>query len=482
MTVKEWYWVMELATDVAIEADQRGVVLRSADLPPIPVDPGALRWLESLTGQGCPQREMTFGDGSGPAGAGEAAVGDGSVALAEGSGQGERWERHSWMSTLDRRGWLVRHLWWGDRRMLSCLPLRPPPQVPSGALPSGRIQLSRSALIRCGEVGWELASAGAWAKLLIHDPHLWPLLHRLGMGCQAGEWLRRAPRPWQQGLTQMLPLLRWCRLLGGAEERGSARVGAWNVTDRWFHVQTRRGYGRRQPGQVPCAPRGSADWDPLLPPPGTVASIPLERPDAARLLRTDPPFAAVCEWRRSLREPGPRAMGLRQLSEVLFRSLAIRNHHRAYPSGGSCYPLRAYLAVHECQGLERGVYFYEPAAHRLEMLPADLPSLDRVLRQAAATAGRSAIPQMVMLLTADYGRVRVRYPDLAYSLILKEVGAVMEIVMLAAAVVGLACCPLGSGDEQLISHLLGTSAELEPSVGEMLLNSGATDEAPQTRN
>ena len=65
--------------------------------------------------------------------------------------------------------------------------------------------------------------------------------------------------------------------------------------------------------------------------------------------------------------------------------------------------------------------------------------------------------------------MRKYYPRLAYSLILKEVGAIMQTMMLAARVTGLDSCPLGCGNETLISKLIGTDSALEPTVGELML-------------
>jgi SagB-type dehydrogenase family enzyme len=63
------------------------------------------------------------------------------------------------------------------------------------------------------------------------------------------------------------------------------------------------------------------------------------------------------------------------------------------------------------------------------------------------------------------------YPDVAYSLILKEVGAVFQAAMLAASVMGLAACPLGCGNSLLFAELTGVDPLIESSVGEMMLGS-----------
>jgi hypothetical protein len=54
---------------------------------------------------------------------------------------------------------------------------------------------------------------------------------------------------------------------------------------------------------------------------------------------------------------------------------------------------------------------------------------------------------------------------------LKEVGAVFQVAMMAAAAMGLATCPLGCGDSLLLSKLVGVNPLNETSVGELTLGS-----------
>jgi SagB-type dehydrogenase family enzyme len=78
---------------------------------------------------------------------------------------------------------------------------------------------------------------------------------------------------------------------------------------------------------------------------------------------------------------------------------------------------------------------------------------------------------MLLVLAARYARTRRVYGDLAYSLILKEVGAVIQTALMSAAAMGLAVCPLGCGDSLLFSDLTGVDTLTETSVGELMLGS-----------
>jgi SagB-type dehydrogenase family enzyme len=89
----------------------------------------------------------------------------------------------------------------------------------------------------------------------------------------------------------------------------------------------------------------------------------------------------------------------------------------------------------------------------------------------AAGAANDQPPQILLVLTARYSRMRRLYEDLSYSLILKEVGTVFQVAMMAAAAMGLGTCPLGCGDSILFSELIGVDPLTETSVGELMLGS-----------
>jgi SagB-type dehydrogenase family enzyme len=194
-------------------------------------------------------------------------------------------------------------------------------------------------------------------------------------------------------------------------------------------------------------------------------------PDLPRLLAEDPPYAVVSERRQSTRRQGSDPLTFGQLSEFLFRTLHQRRGRRPYPSGGSCYPLHAYVAVHRCLGIVPGLYAYDPAHHELSWAGEPGPGLDELLADAAEAASIAQTPQILLVLAARYERTHRVYGDLSYSLILKEVGAVFQAAMMAAAAMGVGACPLGCGNSLLFADLVGVNPLTEVSVGEMMIGS-----------
>jgi SagB-type dehydrogenase family enzyme len=300
--------------------------------------------------------------------------------------------------------------------------------------------------------------------MMIHDRDLLPLLHDLAIGKSADEIATAVPTLSAQAILAVLALMDWCGLLDCGHHEG------WAAHDLLFHARTRAGYARVLRGKTAV---GRAEGAPLAPNDTIQGTrrIPLEKPDLRRLLADDPPYALVAERRQSIRRQGSTLPTSAQLSEFLFRTLHQRDGRRPYPSGGACYPLKAYVAVHRCLGIAPGLYAYDPASHELIIVGGPGPGFERLLADAAGAAGVELPPQVLIVLAARYISTQRVYPDISYSLILKEVGAVFQAAMMAAAAMGLGACPLGCGNALLFSQLVDVDPLIESSVGELMLGS-----------
>lgn len=365
---------------------------------------------------------------------------------------------------LDRLGLLARGLNSSGHRLAVCIPLRPPTGGLPERPPEGLLRLSPRAIARVEADVISLEVPGSWARLTIHDRDLLPLLHDLAAGRPAVEMAAAAVGHSESAILAFLTLMSWCGLLDRTNYAG------WSTHDLLFHARSRKGYrrtllGKTYPGGVTAPePAPSATTD-------DARRIALEPPDLRRLVTEDPSFAWVAERRKSARRHGSVPLKSGQLSEFLFRTLHERKGRRPYPSGGASYPLKAYLAVHRCLDVTPGLYAYDSAHHELVTVGESGPGLDRLLRDAADAANVEQLPQILLVLAARFGRIQRVYGDLSYSLILKEVGAVFQAAMMAAAVMGLSTCPLGSGNALLFSELVGVNPLTESSVGELTVGS-----------
>jgi SagB-type dehydrogenase family enzyme len=445
MTSDQVSWTYALAPDVEVEPGRGGASLRTAVHQIWIEGDGELKALERLKGAGGSEAEISdlleLGASDGVAGTLGAAL----------------------LFRLDRVGLLTRGLNSRGRRLASCVPARPPPEAPPERPPAGPLRFSPAALARIDGDAVSLEQPGAWAKLTIHDRTLLSVVHDLATKRTAHELAAAAAGHSHEEILGLLALMDWCRLLDRAGRED------WSSHDLFFHARTRDGYARLLLGKT-----GPAKGPAYRPAPSATADgrrLVLPRPNLKRLLAEDLPHALVSERRKSVRKHGSVPLSANQLSEFLFRTLHEREGRRPYPSGGACYPLTAYLAVHRCLGIPPGLYAYDPALHELAGLGEPGPGLDRLLLDAARAADVEEAPQVLLVLAARYARTRQAYRDLSYSLIMKEVGAVFQAAMMSAAAMGLAACPLGCGNSLLFSSLTGLDPLTETSVGELMLGS-----------
>jgi len=363
---------------------------------------------------------------------------------------------------LDRTGFLERTIGDGRGPIATCLPLRQPDGPRARGPRGGTLRLSPAALAFPRPEGLVLEAPGTWARVILHDRALAPVLHDLAAGATARQVAAAFPDRAPAAIDGMLAMMAWCGLLAVEGDRAAP------VHRSLMHARTRAGLARAPLGRLATA---SASHTASDGPEDKRACIVLERPDRARLATGDPPHFAAGERRRSVRHHGHEPLDRARLSEFLFRTLGVRNGRRSYPSGGAIYPLRAWLAVGRCRGVPPGLHAYDHAGHHLRMVAEPGRELNRLLRDAAGASGVSELPHMVLVLSVRFAEVEAVYADIAYALILKEVGAVFQAAMTAAAAMEIASCPLGTGDSMLFAALTGHDPLVEGSVGEMTIGS-----------
>ncbi|MFI6934029.1 SagB family peptide dehydrogenase [Streptomyces sp. NPDC050287] len=201
----------------------------------------------------------------------------------------------------------------------------------------------------------------------------------------------------------------------------------------------------------------------------TVIALPV--PDSVRVSAREPGLSEVLAARRSERVDDGMPLTLDQLGELLHRSAADRPAGgRPYPSLGARYPLELYLTVAGGGDLKRGVYHYDPHGHLLSPLDTAPESVDGLLGDAAAHAGMSQEPSVLISMTARYRRMAGSYRGTAYSALLKEVGALQQTLYLVATAMGLGPCALAFGDTETVARAFGLDWRAEPGVGEFVVS------------
>jgi SagB-type dehydrogenase family enzyme len=259
----------------------------------------------------------------------------------------------------------------------------------------------------------------------------------------------------------------------------SESLAQWGFHDLLFHTRSRLGRHAN-----PCG--GTYRFHnkirplPAIKQLSTAETIGLHRPDMASLAQEDSAFTVVLEGRRSIREYGDRPITERQLGEFLYRSARVKElrkmefqelSRRPYPGAGAIYELEIYLNVHRCESLLPGLYRYCPHKHRLEKVCDPTEDIAALLEDAARAAGLVEAPQIAITIAARFQRLSWKYESIAYSLLLKNVGALYQTMFLVATAMDLAPCALGCGNSDLFARAAGLDYYAETSVGEFLLGS-----------
>lgn len=263
---------------------------------------------------------------------------------------------------------------------------------------------------------------------------------------------------------------------GQTEEDRDPALRSWEHHDLYFHRRTRLGgHGGRISGTYRF--RGELPPVPPLKEKAYEPTIALPAVDTVKLRAQDRPFADVVESRRSIRTYGGTPPSLAQLGEFLHRTARVTGvrtvdgetfTRRPYAAGGAVYELEVYVLAARCGELEPGLYHYDPAGHRLGTVGADARFCRRLLKRYALF-GQIEEPQVALVLTARFRRVNWKYEGLAYALVLKHVGGLMDQFYLAATAMGLAPCALGAGTSDEFSAAIGADFAEESPVGEFLL-------------
>ncbi len=276
-------------------------------------------------------------------------------------------------------------------------------------------------------------------------------------------------------ISDLFSLLYHAHLLSNSDSKTS--LVCWEFHDLLFHTRSRRRNEGLSGGTfrfldkmppVPALKKTAGDL------------IPLFKPDINVLMQTDPPFARVLEERASIREPKKDPITLKQLGEFFYRTARLKKMRekgnyeatqRPYPGGGACYELELYPLINKCEGVEEGLYRYVPEAHAFEMHKTSLETRQKLLKMATQAMGKEDLPQVLILIAARFKRVSWKYEAMAYSVILKNTGVLMQTMYLAATAMKLSPCAIGSGDSDLFAKAAKTDYYGETTVGEFVLGS-----------
>lgn len=165
--------------------------------------------------------------------------------------------------------------------------------------------------------------------------------------------------------------------------------------------------------------------------------------------------------RRSVREFAPGALGLTEVSRLVWAAQGITApERRTAPSAGATYPLEVYLVAGNVDGLTAGIYRYRPAQHRLDKLA------DGDIRAPLATAAVNqqwiSKAALVVVIAAVYERTTARYGKRGERYVHMEAGHAAQNLLLQGTALGLGATTVGAFNDTEVSHLLRLPAGVMP--------------------
>ena len=335
-------------------------------------------------------------------------------------------------------------------------------------------ELSRFAFLSLQKGIWQLHCPLSSAEMQIHDERCFALLQFLSQKAKVKELYGKTTLS-QAAVDLFLSYLLGMDIIGKQE---CAALQQWEFHDLMFHVNSRKGRHNKPIGGTYRFKENIPPL-PVLKPPMTHERISLYKPSLEEIKRSDEPFTNILEKRASIREY-TNVITDKQLGEFLYRSARVKAvckndlqdlSKRVYPGGGAIYELELYPVIRTCQGMDSGMYHYDPQDHVLEKIENSLLEIDPFIQNAVWATGGKCMPQVVILIAARFQRLSWKYQTIAYATILKNTGVLIQTMYLVATAMKLAPCGIGSGDSEHFSKVTGLDYYTETTVGEFILGS-----------
>ena len=249
---------------------------------------------------------------------------------------------------------------------------------------------------------------------------------------------------------------------GPADRRDDALATwkGWSPAASFFHFSTKDAHAPMEAAVAVRQQRRRARIAPLPPAVKRYPSVPrveLPKPEMVG------EFPRVLLERRTWRQFSRQPVSLQKLATLLGLTFGVqwwldldrigRVALKTSPSGGARHPIEPYVLSLRVQGLRRGLYHYNSATHRLELLRrgATEAQLSRYLN-GQHWFGRAAA---LVLMTGVFGRSQWKYPrPRAYRAVLADAGHVGQTFCLVATWLGLApFCTMALADSAIEADL-----------------------------
>lgn len=191
---------------------------------------------------------------------------------------------------------------------------------------------------------------------------------------------------------------------------------------------------------------------------GSNRLIALPNPALTTLQEND--FRTILDLRKSRRNYIDQAITKEELSFLLWASQGIKEVgpnqsfiRKTVPSGGARHAFETYLAIHQVEGIEPGVYQYLPLSHELGLLFTDPELTENCIKlgKGQSFVGKCAV---TFIWSAVPYRSEYRYHWESHKLILQDAGHMCQNLYLAAEAIHPGTCAIGAYDQDFSDQYL----------------------------
>lgn len=329
--------------------------------------------------------------------------------------------------------------------------------LPWPSAPKGRVALSRFALLRRDGEAWVMESGRSTYRLHLSDEALTALWHELSGNGRDESLLSLV------GVAGMLDA-----------DDGAAPL--WEFHDRYFasHATTDMqpaGATFRFAAQIEPEP-----FEDVAVNDSETVSLP-----APPLDDPGPGLWSTIEARRSLRDFSDQPVTLDELGTLLWFTLRRQQallrdpadpHSydrilRPVPSAGATHAIDVWLDCRLVDGLDSGMWRYDPTLHALQRVGATPAEASARLGSLWHSDAEDAPVRGIAVLR--HARIAWKYERVALTLAFKDFGVMLYALQLAATGVGLGLWPLGASPHDAVLRQLGLTSDTHLPLGEFAL-------------
>jgi SagB-type dehydrogenase family enzyme len=169
--------------------------------------------------------------------------------------------------------------------------------------------------------------------------------------------------------------------------------------------------------------------------------------------------------RRTLRSFTSDPLSPEAFSQLLWAGYGITQKggfRRAVPSAGALYPMDLYAVLGDggVAGFRAGVYHYDPQEHAVSLVAEGDPRND--LSRASLHQTWMAQPPLNLVITAEYGRITLKYGERGTRYAMIEAGHMAQNIFLQAEALGLGAGIVGAYDDRQVIRVLRIPKSHEP--------------------